>query len=52
MSLSEKWLSFCKRHIDKFMARWQKDSEISYSEWNELQSQYKKTFGKNYDRNH
>lgn len=50
MKLSEKWLSFCKYHIDKIMLRWQKDSGVSYSEWNELQSEYKKTFGKNYER--
>lgn len=50
MKLSEKFLAFCKSHIDKWMLSFQRDGSVDLAAWKELQTEYKKLYGKDYER--
>lgn len=52
MSLSQKWIAFCKKKLDAWMLKFQRDSEVTLEEWNELQSSYKNLFGEKFTRKH
>jgi type VI protein secretion system component VasK len=50
MRLQERWLAFCKKHIDNWMLKFQRDDSVSLKDWQELQEEYKALYGKDYER--
>jgi hypothetical protein len=50
MTLHERWLAFCKKYLDKWMLAFQRSPDVSYSDWKELQVEYKKVYNKDYER--
>jgi len=52
MKLHERWLAFCKQHIDKWMLAIQREPSVSYDDWKDMQQEYKKLYGKDYERTH
>ena len=50
MRLSLKLLSFFKPRIDQWMSALQRDDDVSFEEWKELQSKYNNLYGKDYER--
>ena len=50
MNLSENFMAFVKLHLDKWMLVFQRDDGIDLAEWKELQAEYKKLYGKDYER--
>lgn len=50
MNLSSKFLAFCKPHLDRWMLTFQRDNGIGLEDWKQLQSDYKKVYGKDYER--
>ena len=50
MNLSKKWLTLSKRYIDQWMKSAQKNPDVSLKEWEDVKLEYKKTYGKDYER--